>query len=296
MTIATQLRETVDQAKQEISRQGGDGNSPGAISVNLSKVQRKYLAELRPKLAESFAIDQTGMRSVALPIDSLIELAAGLELRKQTESGSRKNAATKSLKAIEKATLEYCDRLTRVGVVYRLRIELNNLEPAVWRRIEIPDCTLFTLHDAIQSVMGWDDDHMFAFSIGGTDYYGSPMGGSTGRGQGKNAEKYTLSDVMGNRKGKFNYEYDFGDSWNHTILVEDVSTQPVIDVAKCLAGENACPPEDCGGIYGYYELCEALRDPDLSADDDERLEWYEDFDPTSFEVDRATGRLRHLFD
>jgi hypothetical protein len=296
MTIATQLRETVDQAKQELSRQGGDGDPPGAISVNLSKVQRKYLAELCPKLAESFAIDQTGMRSVALPIDSLIEMAADLELKKQTESGSRRNAATKSLKAIEKGTLEHCDHLSRVGAVYRLRIELNNIEPAVWRQIEIPDCTLFTLHDAIQSVMGWDDDHMFAFSIDGTEYFGSPIGGSTGGGRGKSAEKYTLSDVMGDRKGKFNYEYDFGDSWNHTILVEDVSTQRVIDVAKCLAGENACPPEDCGGIYGYYQLCEALRDPDLTADDDERLEWYEDFDPTSFDVDRATARLRHLFD
>ncbi len=294
MTIATQLRDSLQQASAELTRQGGGGEPLTAIEVTLSKVQRRYLAELIPERTTWLSIDDSGMQSISLPIEELIELAAKLESNRQTETGSRKNAAAKSLKAIEKATLGHCQRMTKVGTVYRLRIELDQIDPMIWRTIEVPDCSLYDLHQAIQAAMGWRDDHMFAFTIGSTDYYGSPIGGSDGHGRGKDSTKFNISDALGGQK-RFAYEYDFGDSWQHTIIVEDAASKPLIGAGRCLAGENACPPEDCGGIYGYYELVEMLRDPDVTADDDERKEWYEDFDPNAFDVTRANAIMQRMF-
>jgi hypothetical protein len=294
MTIATQLRDSLQKANAELARQGGGGELLTSIEVTLSKVQRRYLAEVIPERTDCLSTDASGMRSVSMPIDVWIELAAKLESNRQTESGSRKNAAAGSLKAIEKATLGHCQRMASVGTVYRLRIELDGIDPAIWRSIEVPDCSLFDLHHAIQASMGWENSHMFAFTIGATDYLGSPMGGSDGIGPGKNAAKFSISDALG-RERRFAYEYDFGDSWRHTIVVEDAASRPLIGAGRCLAGENACPPEDCGGIYGYYELVELLRDPNLTAEDDERIEWYEDFDPNAFDVAGANAILQRMF-
>ena len=294
MTIATQMRDSLQQASAEVARQGGCGEPLTSIEVTLSKLQRRYLAELIPQRTDCLSTDDSGMQSVSLPIDELIQLAAKLESNRQIETGSRKNAAAKSLKAIEKATLGHCQRMTNVGTVYRLRIELDRIDPAIWRTIEVPDCSLYELHQAIQVAMGWGDDHMFAFTIGGTDYYGSPMGGSDGSGRGKDSTKFNISDALGGEK-RFAYEYDFGDSWQHTIIVEDAASKPLMGAGRCLAGENACPPEDCGGIYAYYELVEMLHDPNVTTDDDERMEWYEDFDPGAFDVARADAILQRMF-
>lgn len=296
MTVATRLQESVEKAREEFSKLYGSKELPPAtVEVDFSKAQRKFLAGMFPDLTDSLAIEQAGVRSVSLPIEKLIETAETLESAKQTLSGSQKNAATKSLKAIEKSVGNYSEEIVQVVPIYQLRIELEQIEPTIWRQFTVPDCTLFDLHHAIQTVMGWENDHMFAFSIKGTEYFGSPIGGSTGGGQGEDAEDFLLSEVLGSRTKKFRYQYDFGDSWNHTVRVESATNGPLLHAARCLAGENACPPEDCGGIYGYYELIEALGDPELTADDDERLEWYEDYDPESFDLQRANNWLASMF-
>ena len=132
--------------------------------------------------------------------------------------------------------------------VYQVKITLNGVKPPIWRRVQIEDGTLAELHDVIQTCMGWDDYHLHAFAIGGEQFglpeqWQDPEVGDS--------RKVKLSHLIAQSVKKFLYTYDMGDSWEHTILIE--KTLPVeagIKYPRCIAGERACPPEDCGGPWG----------------------------------------------
>lgn len=147
--------------------------------------------------------------------------------------------------------------------LYQLKITLKYSQPKIWRRIVVPsDLKLNRLHDVIQRVMPWTNSHLHQFIVGRV-YYGRPdpefadMGSET-----LNENRYTIADIAPGAKKKFIYEYDFGDGWEHEIVVEKV-LPPDANFKKvvCLAGENACPPDDCGGIGGYYNMLEIIADP-----------------------------------
>jgi hypothetical protein len=106
-------------------------------------------------------------------------------------------------------------------------------------------------------------------------------------------EEVTLSSLRLRAKSKFEYEYDFGDGWIHQILVESVSARdPSSSYPQCVAGERACPPEDCGGIFGYDLRLSILGDPD-HPEHEEIVGWFGDgFDPAMFDVNAADKRLR----
>ena len=176
------------------------------------------------------------------------------------------------------------------------KMTLLGSEPPIWRRFAVrQDLTLTQLHDVIQVVMGWQDSHLHQFMIGEARYASRDpevdlwweddelLDGRTVR----------LGKVVAGVGSTFLYEYDFGDSWMHRLEVLDVSPpERALQYALCLAGERACPPEDCGGIGGYEALLEAISDPEHE-EHDSWLEWVvEGLEPEVFELDPVNRRLR----
>jgi hypothetical protein len=167
------------------------------------------------------------------------------------------------------------------GAVYQLKITLRHISPPIWRRIQVPDCTLADLHDVIQSAMGWDNYHLYSFSVGGQRYSEPDRTSEMGM---ANASRAKLSRLIPRPKRKFRYTYDFGDNWEHDILVEKIlPRQEGAPYPIVLEGKRACPPEDVGGPWGYMEYLEAIRDPNHERHN-EMLEWGGEFDPEAHDI------------
>jgi hypothetical protein len=161
-----------------------------------------------------------------------------------------------------------------------VHIELRHTDPLVWRQVEVPtSITLKVLHDIIQVVMGWFDYHFWEFTIG-KQKYGLPMDDSWGTEPPIAAGKVRLHDVLKPRKTIIEYTYDFGDCWEHRLTVTDIRAgQPGISYPRYIAGERNGPPEDCGGIPGFYDLLDAIADPSHA----HLKEWAGDYDPATFD-------------
>ncbi len=178
-------------------------------------------------------------------------------------------------------------------VVYQIKVTLKGTKPPIWRRIQVAsDATLANLHDILQSVMGWEGYHLYQFLIDGIEY-GDPN--LLDELEAENARTATLNTLVRGEKFKFIYEYDFGDGWEHEILVEKMLA---LDKGKqyplCITGKRACPPEDCGGIWGYADFLEAIQDP-KHPEHDEMVEWVGgEFDPTAFDADEVNLELQQL--
>jgi hypothetical protein len=166
---------------------------------------------------------------------------------------------------------------------YRLKVTLRGSRPAIWRRLEVdPGVTLARLHDILQVVMGWTDSHLHQFRRGAT-YYGQPdpeMGMEQ-----ENERRVVLRQVLRRPKDRMVYEYDFGDGWEHDVVLEAIGDagrkKPP---TRVLAGKGACPPEDVGGLGGYYRFLEAIQNPKHPEHAD-MVEWGGPFDPDAFDVD-----------
>ena len=178
--------------------------------------------------------------------------------------------------------------------VYQLKITLKGAKPPIWRRVQLLDiANLETLHHIIQIAMGWTDSHLHQFTINGIDY-GQPM---------PEYDDFEVSDETKAKlnqlvaeKSKFLYTYDMGDSWDHEILVEKILPRETDRLyPTCLTGKRSCPPEDCGGVWGYAEFVAAIQDPD-HPDHEDMLEWIGgDFDPEEFdpkEVNQQFGSMK----
>jgi hypothetical protein len=181
----------------------------------------------------------------------------------------------------------------RTEAVYQLKISLEGVRPPIWRRVQVKDCNLADLHDVIQVAMGWESYHLYSFTVGGVDYGERDMTGDEL--DMKDARRARLSRLVRGEKFKFRYTYDFGDNWEHEIAVEKLlppergKTYPV-----CVDGKRAGPPEDVGGVWGFMEFVEAMRDP-AHPQHRELADWYEDpFDPDAFDIDEVNRRLARL--
>lgn len=173
----------------------------------------------------------------------------------------------------------------------RLKIVLRGSEPPIWRRVRVPvDATLEKLHKVVQVAMGWTECHLHQFIIRGK-CYGEP--------DSDYAEK-TMLDHARYKLGplvtvgtKFDYEYDFGDGWEHEIEVEAIDAASG-SAAECLGGENACPPEDSGGILGYYELLRKATDAH-APDRMEIIQWLgPKFRADAFDLAAVNRQLKKL--
>ncbi len=174
--------------------------------------------------------------------------------------------------------------------MYQLKVTLLDSQPPIWRRFQVESrVTLERLHHILQAVMGWTDSHMHGFRRPASSQSGArrrllPIESAD--------EKSTrVADVVRRAKDRFVYEYDFGDSWEHEILLEEiVPRSSTARYPMVLAGRGACPPEDVGGLSGYYHFLEAIKDP-KHPDHEEIVEWGgKGFDPAAFDV-QAVNRM-----
>lgn len=177
------------------------------------------------------------------------------------------------------------------NAVYQLKISLEGSRPPIWRRVLVPgEFTLADLHHVVQIVMGWESYHMHRFEAGGVNY-GEPDPNL----EFVNDAAVTLLQLFKRPKFKFRYEYDFGDSWRHTLVVEKImEPQAGEEYPMCLAGKQACPPEDVGGVWGYYSFLEAMDDA-RHPEHKRMREWYgRKFDPDKFDLDAVNRKLAQL--
>ena len=180
--------------------------------------------------------------------------------------------------------------------VYQLHVELDEVEPAVWRRLWVPDTlSMAKLDRIIQTAMGWTNSHLHEFEVD-AKRYGIPDDEGAYDTPTLDDRRYKVGAVLGEAISEFSYTYDFGDNWRHTVTIENrllpddsFNTWPV-----CIAGQNACPPEDVGGVGGYAEFLEAISDP---SHDEHAAMWQWSggpFDPTGFDVNATNAALRRL--
>ncbi|WP_281900658.1 plasmid pRiA4b ORF-3 family protein [Phytohabitans aurantiacus] len=176
--------------------------------------------------------------------------------------------------------------------IYQIKVTLSGARPPIWRRLEVPgDISLPVLHDVLQIAFDWDDSHMHVFD--------TPYGqfGTPDVELGHQAEsRVTLEQVAPGAGSEITYTYDFGDNWEHEILVEKLGEPKRGAVyPRCTGGRRAAPPDDCGGVWGYEGLMEALADP-THDDHETAMEWMgfddpADFDPARFDAAKVTSAL-----
>lgn len=180
--------------------------------------------------------------------------------------------------------------------IYQLRIELQHIKPAIRRCVLVPgSITLAKLDRVIQAAMGWENSHLHEFRIE-EKRYGTPDPEWT-EPDVLNERKYKLGDLLGETVQQFSYSYDFGDGWEHSVVVEqrlaaieDKNTWPM-----CISGQNACPPEDVGGPDGYMDFLEAIHNPDHERHEDLWMWWGGPFDAQGFslnDTNKAIFKLR----
>jgi hypothetical protein len=175
--------------------------------------------------------------------------------------------------------------------VHQLKVTLRMVRPPVWRRIVVPsEITLAELAAVLEAAVGWLGGHLHVFDVGGTRYgTPDPDWGNDDLDEGR----FRLGDVLSEVGSKMRWDYDFGDGWEHDVLVEEIG--PLVSgvtYPTCLTGRRACPPEDCGGPWGYENLLQALADPDHPDHEDLR-EWAPPgFDPTRFDIEETNQAMR----
>jgi hypothetical protein len=172
-------------------------------------------------------------------------------------------------------------------------LTLRGVKPPVWRRVLVPSSwTLGELSPALEAVMGWYGGHLHSFDPGDV-VYGEPdpdWGDDL-----QDEREVRVGDVLSHAGTKMRWDYDFGDGWEHDVVVEAIlEPDPTLRYPHCVTGRRACPPEDCGGPYGYRDLLGALADPS-HPDHEELKEWAPPgFDPARFDVREVNEALRQL--
>jgi hypothetical protein len=180
--------------------------------------------------------------------------------------------------------------------IARLKITLDDVKPAVLRRVEVPfDIRLDRLHLTIQAAMAWTNSHLYELRTGGVGW-STPCPDADWAGDFLDARKARLGDVLediGTRTLK--YVYDFGDGWEHTIKVERLADpEPGVLYPRLIEVSGRCPPEDVGGPWGYAEFLEAIKDPEHERHA-ELTEWFaDDFDPNVVDTDSLVEKVASL--
>jgi hypothetical protein len=184
---------------------------------------------------------------------------------------------------------------TKPTQVFQFKITLIGFKPVIWRRIQVVDCTLDKLHEHIQTAMGWTNSHLHHFMIA-KKRYGDPelLDDDFNDFKCIDSTVTKLSKILpkDGKRFRFQYEYDFGDGWEHEILFEGC---PAAGRDKkfplCIDGAGSCPPEDVGGVWGYAEFLEAITNPKHERHDEFR-EWSGPFDADAFDAADATKAMK----
>lgn len=175
--------------------------------------------------------------------------------------------------------------------ILQLKISLKGITPPIWRRVLVEDSIKFNkLHTIIQGAMGWGNYHLYEFDASGLrisepseDDYEKIV----------DSKKIKLSELLKTEKQKIKYTYDFGDDWEHLIVLEKIlEKEGSKKYPACIDGKRACPPEDCGGVWGYEELLEIRKDKKHPEYKEKIVDWLgEDFDPEYFDIKETDESL-----
>jgi hypothetical protein len=170
--------------------------------------------------------------------------------------------------------------------VYQFKITLQGIRPPIWRRFRVDsDVTFRQLHNIVQIVMGWENYHLYQFLFDSYQFTESQMG------PGDKPATHRLDEFVQREGVVLGYEYDFGDSWQHEMALEKILTAPRKPGPLCTGGRRACPPEDCGGVWGYMELVEAMQ-ARRGQQYREYKEWLGGyFDAEEFDIEEVNERL-----
>ncbi|MEM9919673.1 MAG: plasmid pRiA4b ORF-3 family protein [Bacteroidota bacterium] len=174
-------------------------------------------------------------------------------------------------------------------IVYQIKILLEGSKPPIWRRIEMnPETTLSDFHKIIQTSMGWMNGHLHHFIVDG-EFYNPP---SEWDEFGNDYTGIKVKDILVEEGQNIRYEYDFGDSWLHQIKLEKIKKKgEKVSYPRCIKGKRACPPEDCGGIWGYMELVQIMKNKKHESYED-MYEWLgRELTPEHFEIERVNDKL-----
>jgi hypothetical protein len=259
--------------KQKIE-QAGEG-------TQIVSVTRKDLDELNDEIGQA-ALYATGpdkkrLLSVLRKVTELFEAVEDAASLAVTRATTRRPAQSSDL-------------------LFQFKVTLLDIKPAIWRRIQVPDCTLDVLHLYIQAAFGWWNYHLHQFEIDGVRYGPPEPDGMDFGLEMEDESEVVLSALLpkSKRKARWIYEYDFGDGWRHEVLFKGFPpAEPKMKYPLCLEGARACPPEDCGGPWGYADYLAALADPEHEQHD-ELLEWRGPFDPEAFDAKKATREMKKV--
>lgn len=183
---------------------------------------------------------------------------------------------------------------TEPTTIFQLKVAVADIEPEIWRRVLVPaDIGLGRLHAVLQAAMGWTNSHLHQFRLRDRTF-SDPRLDVDGELEFEDERKVTLDRLVG--KGQaLQYEYDFGDSWEHELMIEKVvEPDSRLHYPLCIGGARACPPEDVGGVGGYLEFLIALRDRE-HGDHDQMVTWIGGaFDPEGFDLNLTNRALRDI--
>jgi hypothetical protein len=180
--------------------------------------------------------------------------------------------------------------------IFQIKVRLLETSPIVWRTFLISsNVTLHRLHLVLQDVMGWYNYHLYRFQVG-SDEYGEPnLDNDFYELDFKNSKRAKLGNIIKEKNSIFLYEYDFGDGWEHQLLVEDIlETDPEKQYPVCIAGENACPREDSGGTHGYAEMMEIIQNPAHEEYRSTKTWLGKGFNPRKFDIESVNKRLSKM--
>ena len=175
--------------------------------------------------------------------------------------------------------------------VYQIKVSLNEIQPSIWRRFLVKDTTtLPALHKILQTVMGWTNSHLHHFVVDG-EIYSEPD--EDNELEYIDYRKTRIKDVMDSVNDEMTYEYDFGDGWEHTLVLEKVlDPDPDAKYPVCLARERNCPPEDCGGAYGFMEMLDILNNPNHEEYESWKTWVGDEYDSERFDLSIVNRLLR----
>jgi hypothetical protein len=224
---------------------------------------------------------------------------------KATKAPASKTAAGKVAKAPTKKSAvgratETTSKTKTDSPIYQIKVTLKDFKPTIWRRVQVSsDTTLGMLHVIIQMVMGWGGHHLHQFILGKRPYLifiGSPSIFDENMDEGMQDEDgVRIKQALPAAKSKMTYEYDFGDGWEHEILLEKIlHAEQGVYYPRCLAGEMSCPPDDVGGVWGYANFLDAIKNPKHPQHKD-LLDWVGGkFDPEEFDLEYVNKNLKNL--
>jgi hypothetical protein len=272
------------------------------VPFPLDKAERAMLAALTtmPDQLQKMLTGRGGKFAVTEVISIVTAVTDSFLATEEERQRSLEWAARKLLSGIHSDLLMPAWRANArkkkpTHLLYQLKVTLIDSKPAIWRRIQVKDCTLDKLHEHIQTVMGWTNSHLHHFDVDG-QLYGDPelMEESFHEMNYRDSTITLLSDVVpeDGKRVRFQYDYDFGDSWEHEILFEGCpQPEKGQKYPACVEGERACPPEDVGGVWGYAEFLKTIKSRKRRKRV-EMLEWVDGwFDPDEFDAATATKSM-----